>query len=92
MCEHSEEKLDTRQVAVSFVLIVVLFIAGFWSRYFFLVAYIIAGWDVLKEALENIIKGQVFDENFLMSIATIGAICIGEYPEAVMVMLLYRIG
>ena len=92
MCEHSEEKLDTRKVAVSFALIAVLFIAGFWCKYFFFAAYIIAGWDVLKEAVENIIKGQVFDENFLMSIATIGAICVGEYPEAVMVMLLYRIG
>ena len=92
MCEHSEEKLDTRRVAVSFALIAVLFIAGFWCKYFFFAAYIIAGLEVLKDALKNIIKGQVFDENFLMSIATIGAICVREYPEAVMVMLLYRIG
>ena len=92
MCEHSEEKLDTRRVAVSFALIAVLFIAGFWCKYFFFAAYIIAGLEVLKDALKNIAKGQVFDENFLMSIATIGAICVGEYPEAVMVMLLYRIG
>ena len=92
MCEHSEEKLDTRRVIVSFALIAVLFIAGFWCKYFFFAAYIIAGLEVLKDALKNILKGQVFDENFLMSIATIGAICVGEYPEAVMVMLLYRIG
>lgn len=92
MCEHSEEKLDTRRVAVSFALIAVLFIAGFWCKYFFFAAYIIAGLEVLKDALKNIAKGQVFDENFLMSIATIGAICVGEYPEAIMVMLLYRIG
>lgn len=92
MCEHSEEKLDTRRVIVSFALIAALFIAGFWCKYFFFAAYIIAGLEVLKDALKNIIKGQVFDENFLMSIATIGAICVGEYPEAVMVMLLYRIG
>ncbi len=92
MCEHSEEKLDTRRVAVSFVLIAVLFIAGFWCKYFFFAAYIIAGLEVLKDALKNIAKGQVFDENFLMSIATIGAICVGEYPESIMVMLLYRIG
>lgn len=92
MCEHSEEKLDTRRVIVSFALIAVLFIAGFWCKYFFFAAYIIAGLEVLKDALKNIIKGQVFDENFLMSIATIGAICVGEYPEAIMVMLLYRIG
>lgn len=92
MCEHSEEKLDTRRVAISFALIAVLFIAGFWCKYFFFAAYIIAGLEVLKDALKNIAKGQVFDENFLMSIATIGAICVGEYPEAIMVMLLYRIG
>lgn len=92
MCEHSEEKLDTRRVIVSFALIAALFIAGFWCKYFFFAAYIIAGLEVLKDALKNIIKGQVFDENFLMSIATIGAICVGEYPEAIMVMLLYRIG
>ena len=92
MCEHSEEKLDTKRVIVSFALIAALFIAGFWCKYFFFAAYIIAGLEVLKDALKNIIKGQVFDENFLMSIATIGAICVGEYPEAVMVMLLYRIG
>lgn len=92
MCEHSEEKLDTRRVIVSFALIAVLFIAGFWCKYFFFAAYIIAGLEVLKDALKNIIKGQVFDENFLMSIATIGAICVREYPEAIMVMLLYRIG
>lgn len=92
MCEHSEEKLDTRRVAVSFALIAVLFIAGFWCKYFFFAAYIIAGLEVLKDALKNIANGQVFDENFLMSIATIGAICVGEYPEAIMVMLLYRIG
>lgn len=92
MCEHSEEKLDTRRVIVSFALIAVLFIAGFWCKYFFFAAYIIAGLEVLKDALKNIAKGQVFDENFLMSIATIGAICVGEYPEAIMVMLLYRIG
>ena len=92
MCEHSEEKLDTRRVAISFALIAVLFIAGFWCKYFFFAAYIIAGLEVLKDALKNIAKGQVFDENCLMSIATIGAICVGEYPEAIMVMLLYRIG
>ena len=58
----------------------------------FLVPYLIAGWDVLKEAAENMIHGEVFDECFLMSIATIGAFAIGEYPEAVAVMLFYQIG
>ena len=56
------------------------------------IAYALVGWDVLREAAENIIHGEIFDENFLMSVATIGALAIGEYPEAVTVMLLYQIG
>ncbi len=57
-----------------------------------LCAYVIIGYPVLYKAYKNILKGQVFDENFLMCIATIGAICIGEYFEAVAVMLFYSIG
>ena len=55
-------------------------------------AYLILGRDVVLTALKNLTKGHVFDENFLMSIATIGAFFIGEYPEAVGVMLFYRVG
>lgn len=58
----------------------------------FIISYIIVGGDVVKRAVKNIIKGQVFDENFLMSIATIGAFFIGEYPEGVAVMLFYQVG
>ena len=58
----------------------------------FVAAYLILGWKILLEAGRNISKGQVFDENFLMCIATIGAFAIREYPEAVGVMLFYRIG
>lgn len=58
----------------------------------FIISYIIVGGDVVKRAVKNIFKGQVFDENFLMSIATIGAFFIGEYPEGVAVMLFYQIG
>ncbi len=58
----------------------------------FLIAYLILGSKVLWTALKNILRGQIFDENFLMSIATIGAFTIHEYPEAVGVMLFYRIG
>ena len=57
-----------------------------------LIAYILVGKDVLKEAGSNIIKGQIFDENFLMAIASLGAFVIGEYPEAVGVMIFYSIG
>lgn len=60
--------------------------------YVFLASYIILGWEVVFKALKNIVKGSLFDENFLMSIATIGAFAIGEYPEAAGVMLFYQIG
>ena len=58
----------------------------------FIISYIIVGGDVVKRAIKNIFKGQVFDENFLISIATIGAFFIGEYPEGVAVMLFYQVG
>ncbi|MBQ8600846.1 MAG: cadmium-translocating P-type ATPase, partial [Clostridia bacterium] len=58
----------------------------------FLIPYGIIGYDVLWSAVRNIINGQVFDENFLMAIATVGAFCVGEYPEGVAVMLFYQIG
>lgn len=58
----------------------------------FVFTYLILGIDVISGAVRNIIKGRVFDENFLMSIATIGAFFIGEYPEAVAVMLFYQVG
>lgn len=57
-----------------------------------LVPYLIIGYDVLRKAVRNICRGQVFDENFLMCIATVGAIAVGEYPEAVEVMLFFQIG
>ncbi|MFR6290656.1 MAG: heavy metal translocating P-type ATPase, partial [Peptococcaceae bacterium] len=58
----------------------------------FLLAYLIVGGEIVLRAVKNITRGQVFDENFLMSVATIGAFCVGEYPEGVMVMLLYQLG
>ncbi len=57
-----------------------------------LLPYLVIGWRVLWKAAGNVIRGQVFDENFLMTVATIGALVIGEYPEAVFVMLFYRVG
>ena len=58
----------------------------------YLISYIIVGGDIVKRAVRNIFKGKVFDENFLMSIATIGAMLIGEYPEGIAVMLFYQVG
>jgi len=58
----------------------------------FLGAYLLLGWQVLFSAGKNLVKGRIFDENFLMSIATLGAFCIGEFPEAAGVMLFFRLG
>ena len=58
----------------------------------YLVPYAVIGWDILANAVRNILHGQVFDENFLMAVATLAAFGIGEYPEAAAVMLLYQIG
>ena len=58
----------------------------------FLVPYLVIGWDILWRAARNIAHGQVFDENFLMALATLGALAIGEYPESVFVMLFYQVG
>ena len=58
----------------------------------YIISYLIVGLEVVKEAIEHIAKGKVFDENFLMAIATIGAFAIGEFPEAVAVMLFYQVG
>lgn len=74
---------------------IVLFIASFFIKYpviFIIPSYILIGIDVLHESYINIKKGKIFDENFLMSIATIGALVIREFPEAVAVMLFYKIG
>ena len=67
-------------------------VEGLWRLPLFLVPYLVIGWDVLWKALRNIVHGQVFDENFLMSLATVGALALGEYSEAVGVMLFYQVG
>ncbi len=69
-----------------------LHLTGIYEFIGYIIAYLIVGGEVLKEAIENIFHGEIFDENFLMAIATIGAIALGDYGEAVMVMLLYGIG
>lgn len=89
MCEH--EEIDTF-VILRIITGLFLFGLGYIYKPFFFVAYLIVGADVLFRATKNIFKGQIFDENFLMSLATVGAICIKEFPEAVMVMILYQIG
>lgn len=103
MCEHEhyheyEEKNEKQRllkITIGFcILLCGLFcnLQGLSKFLAFFVAYIIVGCDIILTAIKNIIKGEVFDENFLMSLATIGAFSIKEYPEAVMVMVLYQIG
>lgn len=103
MCEHEhyheyEEKNEKQRllkITIGFcILLCGLFcnLQGLSKFLVFFVAYIIVGFDIILTAIKNIIKGEVFDENFLMSLATIGAFSIKEYPEAVMVMVLYQIG
>lgn len=88
------QKRNLLRIAVAAVLFLAgLFVANETARLILLLlAYLTVGLDVLKEAAEGIVHGQLFDENFLMSIATLGAMIVGEYPEAVAVMLLYQIG
>ena len=79
--------------AILFVIALTIKFQNIWiSRSIFIISYLIVGFEILKKAIRNIKRGKVFDENFLMSIATIGAFCIGEFPEAVAVMLFYQIG
>ncbi|MCI8617207.1 MAG: cadmium-translocating P-type ATPase [Clostridia bacterium] len=74
------------------IAIAVSFENGLINTCIFIVSYLIVGFDILKKALRNIIRGKVFDENFLMAVATLGAFGIGEFPEAVAVMLFYQVG
>lgn len=78
--------------AVLFLAAVIIPVSGYWELSIFLAAYLIIGGDVLYKAIRNIAHGQIFDENFLMCIATIGAFFVGEYPEGVAVMLFYQVG
>jgi Cd2+/Zn2+-exporting ATPase len=80
---------------IAFSTAAVLFVGGLFYREFpilFVLSFIIAGFPVLRAAARNLLHGQVFDENFLMSIATIGAFLIGDFPEAAAVMLFYQAG
>lgn len=101
MCEHHHEYEDENKKSplLRIGLAIAVFLCGTFlpvegvvKFVVFFGAYLIAGGDILLKAFRNIIKGEVFDENFLMSIATLGAFSIKEFPEAVMVMILYQVG
>ena len=84
------------KIVIAFILFIIALVINFpneWiNKVLYIIAYLIVGLEVVLEAVENIFKGKVFDENFLMTIATIGAFAIGEFPEAVAVMLFYQVG
>ena len=84
------------KIVIALILFLIAFIIKFPNEWInnaiYIISYIIVGFDIVKKAVRNIIRGKVFDENFLMAVATIGAFGIGEFPEAVAVMLLYQIG
>ncbi len=91
---RKEKKALARILAAGVLLIAanLLPLEGYWRLPVFLIPYFVVGWDVLWKAVRNIANGQVFDENFLMSLATVGALVLGEYSEAVGVMLFYQVG
>ena len=98
--KSSSEEEDTGKIKKKLLIGGILFVLGIFvpktlfipKLAVFLVSYLVIGGDVLLSAFKNILNGQVFDENFLMAIATIGAFAIGEYPEGVAVMLFYQLG
>ena len=78
--------------AVLMVLIELLSLEGYFRQGLYLIAYLVIGYDILKKAWKGIRNRQVFDENFLMAVATLGALLLGDYKEGVAVMLFYQIG
>ena len=102
-CHHHEDETSKNTMILKITLSSIFLVLAITLNHFFdlpilgklglfLVPYLIIGFSVIKEAVENIFRGEFFDENFLMTVATIGAFAIGEYPEAVLVMLLSQIG
>ncbi|MEG2367483.1 MAG: heavy metal translocating P-type ATPase [Oscillospiraceae bacterium] len=92
---NREEKINLTRIILAAALFVTLALvpsSGTFRLIAYLIIYILVAYDVLISAVKNILKGEVFDENFLMAIASLGAFAIGEYPEAVAVMLFYQVG
>ena len=89
-------KKDVIKIIIAFVLFLFAMLVKFQNEWInnaiFIVSYLIVGFEILRKAVKNIFKGKVFDENFLMAVATLGAFAIGEFPEAVAVMLFYQVG
>lgn len=96
-CEHGEKNIkgEVLKLVIAllvFIISILKIIPERFIIYIYILAYIIAGYEVLLNSIKNVFKGEIFDENFLMSIATIGAFIIGEPLEAVAVMIFYNLG
>ena len=89
-----QKKMVKRLIVSAVLLAAGMILEGKWNVVWvlFLLSYLAAGYDIPLKALRNIRKGQVFDENFLMTVATFGAVAVGELEEAVAVMLFYQVG
>ena len=94
-----KQKKTLKRIIISAVLYLAIILASklvaipwYLELVLFLVPYFIIGHDVLRKAVLGIVHGEVFDENFLMAVATVGALCLGEFSESVAVMLFYQIG
>ncbi len=89
-------KKDVIKIVVALILFLLAMLINFPNEWInnciFILSYLIVGFEILRKAVRNIFRGKVFDENFLMAIATLGAFAIGEFPEAVAVMLFYQVG
>ena len=98
---NKKQKKNLYRVIIAFVIVATLMciehltdieMPWYVALPLYLAAYLVVGYDVLCKAIKGILKGQVFDENFLMAVATVGAMILGEYEEGVAVMLFYQIG
>ena len=89
-----QKKVLIRIVVAAVLLVILHFvpIEGAWKGLLYLIPYAVIGYDILRKAVLGIMHGEVFDENFLMAVATVGAMALGEYSEGVAVMLFYQIG
>ena len=92
---NKKQKKVLTRIIIAFVLLVLLRflpVDGYLRMALYMVPYLVIGYDILKKAFKGIRNRQVFDENFLMAVATIGAIALGDYQEGTAVMLFYQIG
>lgn len=103
-CDHDHEhshqhvessKKEVIKLAIGLIILIaatMLKLPGYFNVAMYVLAYAVVGYEVVTRAIKNILRGEIFDENFLMVIATIGAFIIGEYPEGVAVMIFYQLG